>query len=551
MNERLKSLERSLGEWAGDAEILRTAAPSPSAPPTPYAQVRQAATEPSERRQLSDLSDRLEKLASKLVAAEKEKALLSKQLVAARDEKDRGLGSVIDDLQAELESGRKAAERSRLELEGARASLLSATAKGITEASALQAELDKERKHSLDLFHQLEISSEERAKLAQQVRELRFQGLDVSVERERELASQLAALQLLHGNEAARLREMQGEAARLHAAEEAAQQRGEALERALAEARIALQGRDEEAAVASAEQLRQQQQISALERSLTALQRARGAAPSIADQRQDFVATANSESASAALEQSSTTLVVLEQECASLRQEQAERARAIDAAEKQHVQLELQLRLLRSKAEEYESRASGAAAARDEAVRLERDAASARLQLDSARDELRETTAQAEAERSSAHSSRERGEQLRKEAAALEEQLLRAREALLLEEARLRQTRATAADQLRLIQSDVTKVQGEFRARQRAIDEQVSFIFRPLTHPRLSPGRLAGEASPLPRGGAGGSAQRRGAGAGGVASGRGGGGQAAAAAEDRAARVAPRGGAAGGQAAHG
>ena len=61
--------------------------------------------------------------------------------------------------------------------------------------------------------------------------------------------------------------------------------------------------------------------------------------------------------------------------------------------------------------------------------------------------------------------------EMKTEQSKLEDQLIRHKESVIMEEGRLRQTKSLATEQLRVLQSDLNKINNDFKMKQRSLSE--------------------------------------------------------------------------------
>jgi len=110
-------------------------------------------------------------------------------------------------------------------------------------------------------------------------------------------------------------------------------------------------------------------------------------------------------------------------------------------------------------------------AGKDEISRTEADHILAKRLLDACRQDLQDAIANNDIEHKNLASVRERVNDVRKEIALQEEKLLKTKEKIVEEESKIRQTKAIANDQLRILQTDLGKIEADFKNKQRAIED--------------------------------------------------------------------------------
>lgn len=108
---------------------------------------------------------------------------------------------------------------------------------------------------------------------------------------------------------------------------------------------------------------------------------------------------------------------------------------------------------------------------RDEINKAEGEHALLQRELQHSKNLLTDTQSMLELENASMQTIRNRIAELKQEQNSLEQHVRHYKEQTMKEEGKLRATKSTATDQLRLLQIDLTKMQNEFKAQQKALEE--------------------------------------------------------------------------------
>jgi len=108
---------------------------------------------------------------------------------------------------------------------------------------------------------------------------------------------------------------------------------------------------------------------------------------------------------------------------------------------------------------------------RDNITRTESELTISKRELDLTRHSLQETIAMSEIEHQNIHTVRSRITELKQEQSMCEQHVLQSKELISKEDEKLRTTKTLVTDQLRFLQMDLNKIQSDFKAKVRTIEE--------------------------------------------------------------------------------
>jgi len=108
---------------------------------------------------------------------------------------------------------------------------------------------------------------------------------------------------------------------------------------------------------------------------------------------------------------------------------------------------------------------------RDNITRTESELTISKRELDLTRHSLQEAIAMSEIEHQNIHTVRSRINELKQEQANCEQHLLQSKELISKEDDKLRTTKTLVTDQLRFLQMDLNKIQSDFKAKVRTIED--------------------------------------------------------------------------------
>lgn len=108
---------------------------------------------------------------------------------------------------------------------------------------------------------------------------------------------------------------------------------------------------------------------------------------------------------------------------------------------------------------------------RDNITRTESELTISKRELDLTRHSLQETIAMSEIEHQNIHTVRSRITELKQEQSICEQHVLQSKELISKEDDKLRTTKTLVTDQLRFLQMDLNKIQSDFKAKVRTIEE--------------------------------------------------------------------------------